>query len=127
MRKVFQEILSFLALFGSLGTLVCCAIPALLVLMGFGAALAGVVAAVPQITILSEYKAFTFSLAAFLIALAWVARWLAPSPVRCDAGHADSASTCETAHERGLWVLVISSVLTAIGALVAFVLPAVLY
>lgn len=58
-----------LALLGSSATLVCCVIPALLVALGFGATLASVFAAVPQITILSEYKGVLFGAAGVVLAV----------------------------------------------------------
>ena len=39
-----------LSLFTSTGTLICCALPALLVSIGAGAVMAGLIEAVPQIT-----------------------------------------------------------------------------
>ena len=50
-----QTIAPTLSLFSSVGTLLCCALPALLVTLGMGAALAGFVSAVPWITAISDY------------------------------------------------------------------------
>jgi len=72
-----------LALFGGAGTLVCCALPALLVSLGMGAAVAGLVTAVPQITWLSDHKPWVFGVSGALIlgsaAMQWRAR-NAPCP-----------------------------------------------
>ena len=62
------------ALLASSSTLVCCVIPALLVTMGFGATLAGVISAFPQLTLLSEHKLIVFAVAALLLAAAGYAR-----------------------------------------------------
>jgi len=48
--------LAFLSLFTSTGTLLCCALPALLVALGSGAALSSLVAVVPGLVWVSEYK-----------------------------------------------------------------------
>jgi hypothetical protein len=48
------------SLFTSSGTLVCCALPALLVALGAGAALSSLVSAVPALVVLSEYKEAVF-------------------------------------------------------------------
>ena len=47
---------SAVSLFASSSTLVCCALPALLVAVGAGAALSSLVSAVPQLVWLSEHK-----------------------------------------------------------------------
>lgn len=60
------------SLFGSLGTLVCCALPALLVSLGAGATLAGLVSAAPWLVSISKYKVFTFSISGVLIVLAGI-------------------------------------------------------
>ena len=52
--------LSLLSLFSSGGTLVCCALPALLVSLGAGAVMASVVSSVPQIVWFSEHKLGVF-------------------------------------------------------------------
>lgn len=57
-----------LALFTSFGTLICCALPALLVTLGMGAAMAGLVSNVPQLVWLSEHKALVFGLSGAMIA-----------------------------------------------------------
>ena len=49
---------AFLSLFTSTGTLICCALPALLVSIGAGAVMAGLIEAVPQITWLGKNKGF---------------------------------------------------------------------
>lgn len=63
-----EAVVSSLALFTSLSTLLCCALPAALVAVGAGAALAGLVTAVPQIVFLSEHKVMLFAVAGALLA-----------------------------------------------------------
>ena len=60
--------LSAAALLTSSATLVCCVLPAVLVALGAGAALAGLVTALPQLIWMSEHKALVFG-----IALDWLA------------------------------------------------------
>lgn len=79
-----QTILPSLGLFTSIGTLLCCALPALLVTLGMGATLAGFIGAVPWITALSDYKPYIFAVAGILLALAAFAQWRArnaPCPI----------------------------------------------
>jgi hypothetical protein len=58
-----------LALFSSLGTLLCCALPALLVSLGAGAVMASLVSAVPQLVWLSEHKIALFVFAGLMLLL----------------------------------------------------------
>ena len=76
---------SLASLLASSGTLVCCAIPALLVALGAGAALSSLVAVFPQVVWLSERKEELFLLAAVLMLGAGWLQWRArnaPCPVQ---------------------------------------------
>ncbi len=79
-----QTALPILSLFTSVGTLICCALPALLVSIGMGAAMAGLVTNVPWITSLSDYKAIVFTVSGVMLCLSafmqWRARY-APCPI----------------------------------------------
>lgn len=56
------------ALAVSVGTLVCCALPALMVLLGLGTTVAAVVSAAPWLVALSQHKGWVFLAAGVLIA-----------------------------------------------------------
>jgi hypothetical protein len=70
-NRLMQEknsfFLSFLSLFTSLSTLLCCALPALLITLGLGAVMAGLVSNFPIIITLSKYKIWLFLAAGFLL------------------------------------------------------------
>src|SRR5882724_11205292 len=59
--------LSILSLFMSLGTLLCCALPSLLVLFGLGATVASVLSEVPWLVSMSHHKRWVFIAAGVLI------------------------------------------------------------
>jgi hypothetical protein len=109
------------ALFASSGTLVCCALPALLVALGAGAALSSLVSVFPQIVWLSEHKAVVFGVAVAAMAVAGALQWRNRSaPCPTDPALRDACLRTR------LWswrVYLASLVLLAIGALFAFVLP----
>jgi mercuric ion transport protein len=68
-----RRYLGWLTLFTSGGTLVCCALPILLVSMGFGAVAASLNYNIPGLVFLAENKIWTLSLSALLLLfLAWV-------------------------------------------------------
>lgn len=82
-KQAVSGIISTFALFGSLGTLLCCALPALLVSIGAGAAVIGLVSAVPQLVWLSEHKIGLFIFAGMMLLLSGTMRYLnrnAPCP-----------------------------------------------
>lgn len=113
--------LSMLALLASSGTLVCCVLPAVMVSLGAGAALAGLVTAVPQLVWLSAHKALVFGVAGALLLMSGVALWQArrlPCPVD---PHLARACTRLRRWSAGLWIA--SVVAIAVGALFAFLLP----
>ena len=73
-----------LSLFASTSTLLCCALPALLVTLGLGASLAGFVSAAPWLVALSKVKVWLFAGSGLMLLLAgglhWQARYL-PCPI----------------------------------------------
>lgn len=74
---------SVLSLFASSSTLVCCALPALLVALGAGAALSSLVSVFPQVVWLSEHKVGLFLFAAVAMAGSGLLQWrnrTAPCP-----------------------------------------------
>ena len=71
-KELFAPILS---LFTSLSTLVCCALPALLVTVGLGTTLVSIVSIFPWIVVLSKYKLYIFILAGFMLALSCYMAW----------------------------------------------------
>lgn len=72
-----QALLPTLSLFTSFGTLICCALPALLVTLGMGAALAGLVSAAPWLVWLSDHKKIVFVAAGLMLAVSVVMQWRA--------------------------------------------------
>lgn len=114
-------IASVFSLLASSGTLICCAIPALLVSLGAGAVLASVVAVFPQIVWISEHKVPLFALSGVLMILGGFLHWRnrnAPCPV--DPKLRD---ICLGTRKRSLRIYWISLVLLFIGAWFAFIQP----
>jgi hypothetical protein len=82
---------SALSLFASSGTLVCCALPALLVALGAGAALSSLVSVFPQLVWLSEHKVGLFLFAGLTLAASGALQWrnrTAPCPSNPALRHA---------------------------------------
>jgi hypothetical protein len=68
---------AFGALIASSTTLVCCVLPAVMVAVGAGAALVGLVTAVPQLIWLSEHKPLVFGVAGVSLLLSGSLLWRA--------------------------------------------------
>ena len=112
---------AWLSLLASGGTLVCCALPALLVMLGAGAALSGLVSAVPQIVWLSEHKGWVFGSASVLMLAGGWLQWrnrTAPCPL-----DPQLRAACLRTRRWSLGVYLVSLLLLAVGAAFAFVLP----
>ena len=75
---------SIATLFASSGTLICCALPALLVALGAGATLSTVVSIFPKIVWISEHKIEVFTFAGVMLTISGSMQWrgrFAPCPV----------------------------------------------
>ena len=112
---------AWLALAASSSTLICCALPALLVAMGAGAALSGLVSVFPQIVWLSEHKGAVFGTAVLLMGLGGFLQWRnrsAPCPV--DPALRDA---CMRTRRMSLRIYLLSLLWLTVGAWFAFVQP----
>lgn len=110
-----------LSLFASSGTLVCCALPALLVALGAGAALSSLVALFPQVVWLSEHKEGLFAFAGTALLVGGWLQWrnrFAPCP-------SDPAlrQACLRTRSTSLRLYLFSVALCLVGAWFAFVQP----
>lgn len=109
------------ALAASSGTLICCALPALLVALGAGAALAGLASVFPQIVWLSEHKALVFGVAAVAMAVGGVMQWRSRgAPCPTDSALRDA---CLRTRRWSARVYALSLLFLALGAWFAFVQP----
>ena len=70
---------SWLTLFASTGTLICCALPIILVTLGLGATVAALTSSFPFLIILSLYKGWVFAGSGAMLALSG---WLMYRPGR---------------------------------------------
>src|ERR1700685_4196059 len=69
-------LLNYFSLFSSCSTLICCALPSVLVLLGMGTTVASLLSAAPWLVSLSRHKIWTFSIAGTLIALSFLVTYL---------------------------------------------------
>ncbi|WP_413287508.1 hypothetical protein [Bdellovibrio sp. HCB337] len=84
MTSIKNSLVNYLTLFGSMSTLLCCALPALLVSLGMGAVMAGLASNVPGLIWVSENKATVFIFAGVMLSLNGFLIWRnrnAPCPI----------------------------------------------
>ena len=120
-------VLGYLSLFTSVGTLLCCALPSLLVLLGLGATVASTLSVFPWLVTLSHHKVWVFFVAGVLIALNFVQMyWIAPLLSRGREICAADDASCGRASRFSRVVLWIAAGIYVTGFSVAYVLGPIL-
>ena len=120
-------LLNYFSLFGSFSTLICCALPSVLVLLGMGTAVASLLSAAPWLVSLSRHKIWTFSIAGMLIAASFVMTYVVAPRLRigenCDT---NDPSTCGEVSRVSRFVLWASALIWSGGFFVAYLLGPIL-
>lgn len=114
-----QRALSWLTLLASSGTLLCCALPILLVSLGFGAVVASLTTSLPILVTLAEYETWMFSVSASLLGITAWTLWVRPQQCPDDP---QLAARCAQA---GLWnrrVFWVASVVWVVGLTATYLL-----
>ncbi|MEZ4753071.1 MAG: hypothetical protein R3A13_02030 [Bdellovibrionota bacterium] len=113
-----EALIPLFSLFTSAATLVCCALPALLVSLGMGAVMAGLVSDFPILISLSKNKGILFIVAAILLLAAGVSLYVsrnAPCPV-----DPAKAKWCGRLRKIGVLIYSLSVILYCIGLFFAY-------
>jgi hypothetical protein len=115
---------NYLSLFTSFGTLLCCALPSLLVLVGLGATVASFLSAVPWLVTVSRHKNWVFAVSGVLIASNFLYTYALALRLRAEGGECpvDTPGGCDTATTMSRVILWISAVIYAIGLFSAYAL-----
>jgi hypothetical protein len=112
---------SIVSLFASTSTLICCALPALLVSLGAGAALASLVSVFPQIVWISEHKEAIFLISSVLMVVGGIMQWRnrsAPCPI-----DPQLRNVCLKTRKTSLRIYLFSLALLLVGGWFAFIQP----
>jgi hypothetical protein len=116
-----QKLIDFLTLFSSTSTLLCCALPALMVSLGLGATLAGIVSSVPQLIWLSNHKLLVFGLGGLLLlggGILQVINKNAPCPL-----DPHLRASCLRTRQNSLYLYLVSLIIYLLGSFFAFLAP----
>jgi mercuric ion transport protein len=120
-------LLNYFSLFSSFSTLICCALPSVLVLLGMGSAVASLLSAVPWLVNLSRHKIWTFCVAGGLIACSFLVTYaIAPRLRKGEACAADDPTACGEASKLSRVLLWGSAVIWSCGFFVAYLLGPIL-
>lgn len=120
--KLKDDFVSIASLFTSFSTLLCCALPSLLVAIGMGAVLAGIVSDFPLLVALSKYKNWTFLAAGIMIGFNF---WLFYGRKRsqaCEIDENGKETACDTAARWSKVILWISASIYLAGLFMAYLL-----
>jgi hypothetical protein len=120
--------LGFLSLFASIGTLLCCALPSLLVLLGLGTTVASILSAAPWLVRLSHHKNWVFVVAGVLISGNFLYLHVVAPRLQLRNGACDpnDPSACQTASRFSRIVLWCSAALYVAGCFAAYLLGPIL-
>lgn len=111
--------LRWITLFIASGTLLCCALPILLVTLGFGAMVASLNYNIPGLIFLAENKVWTLTISAMLLMLlAWVV-WRPNQHCPTDSKLAEICQKSKLWNKRIFWI---SSVIWIIGFFTSYLL-----
>lgn len=115
--RLRETLATWLSLLTTTGTLLCCAVPIVLVSLGFGAAVAGLTAEMPWLIALSGHKEWVFGTSAAMLALAG---WLIFRPGRSCPSDPELARRCARLDRWNRRIWASGVVLWAIGLFAAY-------
>tara|TARA_B100000035_G_C20999202_1_gene554035 strand:+ start:893 stop:1288 length:396 start_codon:yes stop_codon:yes gene_type:complete len=116
-----SKLVNYLSLFASSGTIICCALPVLLVSIGAGAVLSSLIAVFPQLVILSIYKIPIFIGAFIMLIISGMLQYHSRG-LPCPANKKQAYACMQT--RKVSMIIYFSSVgIFIIGLLFAFIFP----
>jgi len=108
---------TWLTLFASAGTLICCALPIILVTLGMGASVAALTSSIPFLITLSQHKAWVFLGSAIMLALSG---WIMYRPGRACPVDPELGALCDQTQVWNRRIYWSSVVLWCVGFFAAF-------
>jgi len=112
-----EKVMSFLSLFGSTTTLLCCALPAALSVIAGGAAVGSLISVFPWLVPLSRYHNWIFLVAGIFLLINGVFILRPKGKVACSV---TGGIGCEVAGNFSKWIFGISVALYGIGFFFAY-------
>lgn len=122
-RPFVRHLTGFATLFTSMGTLLCCALPAIVATLAGGAAVISLTSAFPWLIPLSRQKDWIFLVAGLMLLFNGILLFRPKGTVACAVS---GGSGCEAAGRFTIVVFYFSTALVAIGAFVSYALVPIL-
>jgi hypothetical protein len=119
-QKLERTKWGWIILFTSTGTLLCCALPIILVSLGMGAVVAAMASNIPFLITLSLHKSWVFAGSGILLLLG---AWFLYRPGRICPTDPELAKLCSKTHNWNCWIYWISAVIWCFGFFFAYILP----
>jgi len=114
-----QRGITVFTLFTTSGTLICCALPILLVTFGLGSAVVAMTSAAPFLITLTQYKVWVFLFSGLMLL---ISGWVIYRPGRQCPTDAELGAACSRADRWNRGIFVVSVVIWAIGFFAAYLL-----
>ena len=121
--KLTDKTASFLSLFASLSTLVCCALPAVFVVLGAGASFASLINTLPFLIVLSQYKLYITFFTLLMIMIAGYINYKTfymPCPIDSELGKA-----CMRIRKKSRFIYYLSVLIFLFATIFTYILPLV--
>ena len=116
-----KKLLDFLTLFSSASTLICCALPALLVALGAGSVMASLASNVPGLIWISAHKIAVFIFAGVILTIGGILQYRARD-MACPIDE-KRAKACNAGKKWSKIIYFFSLTLYLIGGFMAFIAP----
>ncbi len=107
MIKIKESLLPFFGLFTSISTILCCALPIILVTLGMGAVFASLTASFPFITWLAERSLYLFAIAEILLLIGGYFIFIKPQSCPADKKLAEMCNKTKKFNKIIWWLSVI--------------------
>tara|TARA_B100000886_G_scaffold173612_1_gene118783 strand:- start:811 stop:1206 length:396 start_codon:yes stop_codon:yes gene_type:complete len=123
--EMIKKLITFFSLFGSLSTLLCCALPVTLVTIGMGATFASLTATFPQIIWITQNKGSLFLITGTLLLASYILMKRSEK-VSCpiDVDQREVCQNSKSASHKLFWFTLI---VYGLGLLFSYIIPKVLY
>ncbi len=122
-KSMRPKIIQFFTLFTSTGTLLCCALPAMLAAIACGTAIASMLSIFPWLIFLSRHKSWIFLVAGILIAVSALFAFRPQNKLVCAI---NGGKTCATASGFSRFILYVSLLIYFTGFFFAYLLVPIL-
>ena len=113
-----QSSATWLTLFATTGTLICCALPIVLVTLGLGATVATLTSTFPFLITLSQHKIWVFTFSAAMLS---VSDWLLYRPGRSCPSDPELAALCDSVNIWNRRIYWTSVAIWTIGFIAAYI------